>query len=223
MLSQGRAKRTGWSELVEAVIWVLLCAAIVMAVFSDTAQAQHIPHAANSYKSTLIRTARAEMGMQAPIATLAGQVHQESGWRPSVVSHAGAQGVAQFMPATARWMAKINSDLTPAKPFNPSWALRAMVRYNAWHLQRIQASGLCEKWAFALSAYNGGLGWVYKDKRLAQASGACELAWFSHVERFNAGRSANNFHENRNYVRNILTRWELLYSTWGDGVCGVAL
>ncbi|HFH4259005.1 TPA: lytic transglycosylase domain-containing protein, partial [Pseudomonas aeruginosa] len=70
------------------------------------------------------------------------------------------------------------------------------------------------------SAYNGGQGWVNRDRRLASASGADQLAWFDSVERFNAGRSAANFRENRNYPRLILLRYERIYLQWGDGVCG---
>ncbi|WP_110603200.1 transglycosylase SLT domain-containing protein [Salinicola lusitanus] len=43
----------------------------------------------------------------------------------------------------------------------------------------------------------------------------------AHVEHFNAGRSAANFHENRQYPRLILQRWEPLYvaAGWGNGAC----
>ena len=79
----------------------------------------------------------------------------------------------------------------------------------------------CDRWAFVLAGYNGGNGWVNRDRRLASAKGADPLAWFDSVERHNAGRSAANFRENRHYPRAILLRWEPMYAAagWGPGVC----
>lgn len=182
-----------------------------------------MPAGAEKHRRTLVRAAHAGMGINAPIATMAAQVHQESAWRTDAVSPVGAQGIAQFMPGTSAWMAELFPALGPAEPYNPGWALRAMVHYNSWHLQRLSnhAACPCDKWALVLSAYNGGLGWVYRDRDLARASGARGLAWFDDIERFNAGRSAANFAENRHYVRVILTRWEPVYAGagWGRGVC----
>lgn len=98
--------------------------------------------------------------------------------------------------------------------------MRAMVTYNQWHLARVQGHTPCDQWAFALYAYNGGLGWVQRDKRLAAAAGADPLSWDA-VEPFNAGRSEANIRENRHYARRILERWEPLYvrAGWGAGVC----
>lgn len=183
--------------------------------------ADAVPRNAEAYQADLTRVARFHYGLNAPVATLAGLVHQESSWRSDAQSPVGAQGLTQFMPATTTWIASLYPDLAEAQPFDPRWAIRAMVQYTVWLNARIQAAGPCNQWAFVLSAYNGGLGWVYRDKRLASAKGADPLAWFDSVERFNAGRSASNFHENRNYPRLILLRWEPLYhgAGWGLGVC----
>jgi len=185
------------------------------------AAASPIPTAAGQYRGLLVRSARFEFGLNAPVATLAAQVHQESRWNKSAQSPVGAQGLAQFMPTTAEWMPEVDASLKNPAPFNPGWALRAMARYDKWLLARVEAVCVCEQWAMVLSSYNGGLGWVYRDKRLALASGASELAWFNHVENFNAGRSAANFQENRHYVRVILSRFEPTYhrAGWGPGVC----
>ncbi len=187
---------------------------------SAPAFADGIPRAAEIHKRTLIRTAHAGWGLDAPIATFAAQVHQESRWRPDVTSPAGAQGLAQFMPATAQWMSDIYpATLGPAEPYNPGWAMRAMVAYDQWLYQRVRAINECHRWAMTLAAYNGGLGWVFRDRDMALASGASQLVWFDEIEPFNAGRSGANFRENRHYVRIILLRWEPLYSHWGAGVC----
>lgn len=219
-----------------AAIWISICAtagsatgwaafallSLLLASCQPAHAADSIPRAAEQHRRTLVRAAQQGWGLDAPVATLAGQVHQESAWRADARSPVGAQGLAQFVPATSDWMARLYPDsLGPAQPWNAGWALRAMVQYNRWHAARIQASGACEQWAMMLSAYNGGLGWLNRDKRLASASGADPLAWFGSVERYNAGRSAANFRENRGYPRNILLRWEPLYAAagWGKGVC----
>lgn len=200
--------------------WALVIALVAGCQSAFSADA--IPQAAEQHRRTLVRAAHAGWGLDAPIATLAGQVHQESGWRANARSPVGAQGLAQFMPATADWMATLYPNtLGPAQPYNPGWALRAMVAFDFWLYERNPAVSECDRWAFVLAGYNGGNGWVNRDRRLASASGADQLAWFDSVERHNAGRSAANFRENRHYPRAILLRWEPLYAAagWGDGVC----
>src|SRR5690625_644341 len=180
-----------------------------------------ISSAARQYRATLTRAAHARLGLDAPIATLAAQVQQESAWRPRVESGAGAQGLAQFMPATARWMGQLYAGLRPVQVFNPGWALRAMVAYDRWNYQRITAHPNCDRWAMTLAAYNGGLGWAYRDQRLAERKGFNRQRWWDNVAEVNAGRSAANWHENRDYARRILRYWEPQYvdAGWGRGVC----
>lgn len=202
--------------------WLCLGLALLTAS-CQPAYADTIPRQAEQYRRTLIRAAHAEWGLDAPIAMLAAQVHQESAWRADARSPVGAQGLAQFMPGTSAWMAELYPKTLGAnQPFNPGWALRAMVVYDRWLYARNQtaASG-CDRWAFVLSAYNGGLGWVIRDRKLASAKGADQLVWFDSVERHNAGRSTGNFRENRHYPRVILLRWEPMYvaAGWGSGVC----
>lgn len=202
--------------------WLLLGLALLVASCQPAYAADAIPHAAEQHRRTLVRAAHAEWGLHAPIATFAAQVHQESLWRVNARSPVGAQGLAQFMPATAAWMGELYPrSLGPAQPYNPGWALRAMVAFDLWLYEQNQANSECERWAFVLSGYNGGNGWVNRDRRLASAKGADQLAWFDSVERHNAGRSAANFRENRHYPRAILLRWEPLYvaAGWGLGVC----
>ena len=57
--------------------------------FYTVAQAQ-VPQPALQYRPLLTRTAHAVWGLDAPVAVFAAQVHQESAWRPSAVSHVGA-------------------------------------------------------------------------------------------------------------------------------------
>ncbi|HEJ2039546.1 TPA: transglycosylase SLT domain-containing protein [Pseudomonas aeruginosa] len=204
-------------------LWPLILLVFAIGIFIvPKADAASIPTAAEQHRRTLVRAAHAEWGLGAPVATFAAQVHQESAWRVNARSPVGAEGLAQFMPATADWMAEIYPrSLGPAQPYNPGWALRAMVAFDRWLYERNQAISECDRWAFVLAGYNGGNGWVNRDRRLASAKGADPLAWFDSVERHNAGRSAANFRENRHYPRAILLRWEPMYMAagWGPGVC----
>ncbi|MFS4550050.1 transglycosylase SLT domain-containing protein [Comamonas resistens] len=203
-------------------LWVV---AFVFAVKACTpeakAQAVQVPQAAQQYRSELVRNARAIWGMEAPVATFAAQVHQESAWKPGAVSHVGAQGLAQFMPTTSAWIAGLYPALASNQPYNPSWSLRALVQYDAWIHARVSAATPCDRMAKVLSSYNGGLGWVQRDEALAKRHGLNAAVWWSHVETVNAGRSAANWRENRDYPRRILQRLEPAYvaAGWGAGSC----
>ncbi len=186
------------------------------------ATAEVIPSAAKQHRAVLVRSAHMVWGLDAPIATFAAQVHQESRWNVYAKSPVGAEGLAQFMPTTTEWIAAAYpKHLAAAQPYNPGWAMRALVQYDLFLHQRNRAKTLCDHIAMDLAAYNGGLTWVNRDRKLASASGADPLVWFNSIEKFNAGRSAANFKENRHYPRAILSRWEPLYvnAGWGNGVC----
>lgn len=178
-----------------------------------------IPRDAVRHQRSLKREAHQVWGLGAPVATFAAQVHQESRWRANAASPVGAQGMAQFMPATARWISGIDGQLATGDTLNPTWALRALVIYDKWLFDRIKAADDCNRMAFTLSAYNGGLGWVYKDQALASSSGLDKLTWWSSAETVNAGRSAANWQENRHYPRAIIFKHQPLYAAWGLGVC----
>ncbi len=117
-----------------------------------------------------------ENAVQAGISpdTFIRQINQESGFHPNARSAAGAEGIAQFMPATA---ARLGID-----PWNPVDALRAAAHLMASLIQQYQGDS-----AKALAAYNAGSGAVEACVRLQQAS------WLSCMPR-----------ETQQYVRSIL-------------------
>lgn len=196
------------------------CLIFWTALYHVALAAPVIPQQAQKHRALLTREARAQWGMDAPVATFAAQIHQESAWRENAVSKAGAQGLAQFMPATARWLPEVAPATGEPMPFSPSWAIRAMVTYDRWLFRRIVAWTDCDRWAFALSAYNGGLGWVQRDKAVTRAKGM-DPNTYTHVAMHNAGRSAANFKENRGYPTRILGPLTNLYRAagWGKGAC----
>jgi soluble lytic murein transglycosylase-like protein len=75
------------------------------------------------------------------------QINQESGYNPWAVSPAGAEGIAQFMPATAASMG--------VNPWDPNSAL-----YGAAHLMAQLNNQFGGNYAQALAAYNAGPGAV---------------------------------------------------------------
>ncbi len=93
----------------------------------------------------LIRGAARRHGVGA--ALLAAQLQQESGFDPRAVSRAGARGIAQFMPATARAYGLRD-------PFDASAAIAAQARHMSDMLRRFGSVPL------ALAAYNAGAGRV---------------------------------------------------------------
>lgn len=194
---------------------------LIAGVFFAATALADVPAQSQQYRRLLTRTAHAEMGLDAPVSTFAAQVTQESYWNPNAESGVGAAGLAQFMPATAKWMGDIDPRLANAQVYNPAWALRAMMVYDQWLLNHITAINPCNHWAFALAGYNGGLGWVYRDRRTASRKGRDKRVYWHAVERFNAGRSTANFQQNRDYVRRILRYWEpqFVAAQWGAGVC----
>lgn len=179
-----------------------------------------IPRAAEQHKATLTRAARTYWGLDAPVAVFAAQVHTESWWRNDTVSHVGAQGLAQFMPATARWLPTVMPETGKPAPFNPAWSLRALCAYDRYLWERVSAWSGYERMAFSLSAYNGGLGWVNRDKAKARKLGKDDRRWFGHVADVNAGRSLAAFQENRQYPRRILLERQRAYvkAGWGPGI-----
>lgn len=192
---------------------------LIIGFFTGNLFAAEIPSTANKYRADLTRSARLSWGMDAPIATFAAQVHQESGWNAQAVSRVGAKGLAQFMPSTADWIGGINPELAQRQPDNPTWALRALTAYDRWLYERIKADSDCDRMAMVLSSYNGGLGWLLRDKALAAQSGSNRNLWWNHVDRYNAGRTRAAFEENRGYPVRIIKGIQPAYATWGQGVC----
>ena len=81
---------------------------------------------------------------------LAALVEVESNFQPTVVSRAGAIGLAQLMPETAEWLGA--EDVT-----NPETNLDTGARYLSWLLEEYEGD-----LSLALAAYNAGPGTVRK-------------------------------------------------------------
>lgn len=213
--------RESWTDPLERLAikgLALLALCIALVALCVPASAQTIPAAAQHYKRDLIRAAHSQWGLNAPVAVFAAQVHQESAWRPGAVSHVGARGLAQFMPATAKWWcARTGTAAADCLPHNPVWALRALVGYDLYLYQRTPAhySEFDRLWVM-LRAYNGGLGhW----QREAAATGSATPAR-TQVDAAcgRARRHRGHCAENLGYPARILNQLQPRYAGWGRTV-----
>lgn len=106
-------------------------------------QSSAIPRFTGSYKGVYLADAKAAARQHGvPQDLFLRLVQQESGWKPHAVSHAGAIGLAQLMPGTAR---KLGVD-----PRDPKANLEGGARYL---MQMYRKFGT---WRLALAAYNAG-------------------------------------------------------------------
>ena len=194
-------------------------ACLVMYVLIPLAvHADPMPRDAVRYQRDLTRNAQLVWGLNAPVATFAAQIHQESRWRADAKNSIGASGLAQFMPGTSAWIAGAFPALGNNQPTNPAWAMRALVTYDQYLWDQLLAADDCSRMAMVLSAYNGGLRWTYRDQKKAGNKGLQPFIWFGQVETVNAGRSAAAFAENRAYPKMILNKWQPIYLSWGGQI-----
>ncbi len=93
-----------------------------------------------------VRAAASEFGVDE--AVVRAIIHAESAFRPNAVSHAGAQGLMQLIPATA-------SRFGVSDVFDPNQNIRGGVQYLAWLLRRYEGN-----LTLAAAGYNAGEGAV---------------------------------------------------------------
>lgn len=93
-----------------------------------------------------IHTASSQFGVEE--AFVRAIIHAESAYRPNAVSHAGAQGLMQLIPATA-------SRFGVSDPFDPGQNIRGGVKYLAWLMKRYSSN-----LTLVAAAYNAGEGAV---------------------------------------------------------------
>ncbi len=106
-----------------------------------------IPGYAGNYRGEYLEVARAAARSHGvPEDLFLRLVQQESGWNPRAVSHKGATGLAQLMPATAR---RLGVDID-----DPRQNLDGGARYLRMMHDRYG------DWRLALAAYNAGPGAV---------------------------------------------------------------
>lgn len=147
---------------------------------------------------------------------LASLVYQESHFLPQGESWAGARGLMQLMPGTAKRFGAINLD-------DPRQSLKAGVGYlkyldNYWG-KRVTDKN--ERLKFVLASYNAGLSHIIDARKLAEKHGKDPNVWAESVEYYLIKKSDPKFYrdpvvvagyckceEPVNYVREILERYD---------------
>ena len=147
---------------------------------------------------------------------LAAQTYQESRFKPRARSWAGAMGLLQIMPATAR-------DLGVRNAYDPEENVAGAVDYLKWLEENYWAETIpdsTERVKFILASYNAGAGHVKDAQRLAEADGGDPKKWDdvaywllrkSKREVFSRPVVRHGFCrglEPVNYVKHILERYE---------------
>ena len=145
---------------------------------------------------------------------LLAQMYQESRFDRQARSWAGAQGLMQVLPRTARQMG-FDGDLT-----DPEIGIHAGIKYLAWMRERFRPElPVQDRMWMTLAAYNAGRGHLRDARRLARRMGWKSNRWFDNVERAMLLLSQKKYarkarhgyvrgHEPVNYVRDIKQRYE---------------
>lgn len=116
--------------------------------------------------------------MYAPVARMdwrlmAAQAYQESCFDPNAVSWAGAKGLMQIMPATARHLGLPEDQMT-----NPEASIAAAARYLAEMQQKFSdVPDPGQRMFFALACYNGGWSHIRDAMALARKHGQNCYNW----------------------------------------------
>jgi membrane-bound lytic murein transglycosylase F len=103
-------------------------------------------------------------------------MYRESRFNPRVVSWAGARGLMQLLPVTAKRFGVTDLE-------NPEASIQAGVRMLDWLYQQFEPElPVKDRTWFALAAYNAGLGHLLDARRLARELGLDAERWFDNVE-----------------------------------------
>jgi membrane-bound lytic murein transglycosylase F len=163
---------------------------------------------------TLIKIGAQELGWDWRL--LASLVYQESHFLPAGESWAGAKGLMQLMPGTAKHFGASNPD-------DPKQSIRAGVRFlkyldNYWSKKVIDPD---ERLKFVLASYNAGLSHIIDARKLAEKHGKDPTKWEDNVEYFLVKKSDPKYYrdpvvmagyckceEPVNYVQDILDRYD---------------
>jgi membrane-bound lytic murein transglycosylase F len=149
---------------------------------------------------------------------IAAIIHQESRFRPHVVSPVGAYGLMQLMPSVAKTY-KINF----SRLSSPDLNIATGTKYFRWiynHFDKPEFSQE-DKIKFSLASYNAGIGHIYDARALARKYKLNPNVWTDNVEAMLLNKSSRKYYsdpvvkhghcrgfETRVYVRNIMQYYE---------------
>ena len=146
------------------------------------------------------------------------QMYQESRFKRKARSRAGAVGLMQLLPRTAREFGVKNLR-------DPEQSIRGGTAYLAWLHRRLEPElTVKDRIWFALAAYNAGFGHLRDARELADELGLDRNRWFDNVEEAMLLLSKRRYyrksmfgyvrgHEVTNYVRQIRERYRSYLQT----------
>jgi|APHM01.1.fsa_nt_gi Predicted soluble lytic transglycosylase fused to an ABC-type amino acid-binding protein len=187
------------------IAWALASAALLLLSLPLRAE---IPDEARRWERVVTRSVRVAHGLDGPVALHGALIHQESSWDAEAESPVGARGLAQLMPRTEEHVEELDPLLDEIDALDPRQAIRAAAQYTAWVHDYVTPSEA--PWAMTLSGYNGGVGWVQRDRELAAEHGADPDRWWCNVAEYTE-RSEVAERENRHYVERIMLELQPRY------------
>jgi membrane-bound lytic murein transglycosylase F len=145
---------------------------------------------------------------------LCSQAYQESRFDPKAKSWAGAGGLIQLMPATAKEVGVTNS-------YNPKENVKGGVKYLGKMRDKFDSvTDSVQKIKFTLAAFNCGAGHIFDAMRLAEKNGKDPAIWDNSVEEYILKLADKKYYldevvrygfvrgtEPYNYVRDIFLRY----------------
>lgn len=147
---------------------------------------------------------------------LASLAYTESNFDTTAVSWAGAKGLMQLMPSTARAMG-----VPPGKEQNAEESIKAAVKYIGLTTQSFKNLPQEEQINFVLASYNSGIGHVQDAMALAEKYGKNKYIWKDNVEKYILLKANEEYFtdpvckygyfrgtETYNFVRDITARYE---------------
>lgn len=147
---------------------------------------------------------------------LASLAYNESNFDTTAVSWAGARGLMQLMPGTARAMG-----VPEGKEHNPEESVKAATKYIASLNRSFSKIPKEERINFILASYNSGIGHVLDAMALAEKHGKQRYVWRDNVENFILLKSNEEYFndpvcrfgyfrgvETYNFVRDITARFQ---------------
>lgn len=148
---------------------------------------------------------------------IAAQAYQESGFDPNAVSWAGAMGLMQLMPSTARSVGVGQNEVFDPE-CNVRGAAKLITQLNSHYSGIVDGN---ERINFILAAYNAGPGHVDDARALARKYGKDPDKWLGNVDSYVLNMSQSEYYnqpevkhgyfrgsETYNYVNKIRTRWD---------------
>ena len=147
---------------------------------------------------------------------LASLAYTESNFDTTAVSWAGAEGLMQLMPRTARAMG-----VPEGMEQNPEESIKAAVKYLGLTARSFNNIPQEERINFTLASYNSGIGHVLDAMALAEKYGSNKYVWRDNVEKYILLKSNEEYftdpvckhgyfrgRETYNFVREIMARYE---------------